>query len=133
MAGLEVVVRPMIFPGIRPAPRPSVVPAEADPEKGLVVIRGASGKTIDLPYSFSASFTVTYAPKEKQRKVDLARVYQKTPQGEVNRDNYVDIEAANRITMQQTGGKVDYLYQPIQASDNVEILRKNIVKQAKDS
>jgi 3-dehydroquinate synthase class II len=130
MAGFEVVVRPMIFPNIRPASRPSVVPAETDPEKGLVVIRGASGKTIDLPYSYSRSFTVTYAKKEKERKFDVARIYQKQDNGEVNRDNYVDVEVAKRITMKESGGNVDYNYAPVKPSDNVEILRKDLVRQA---
>lgn len=143
MAGLEVVVRPVIFPDIRPAQRPSVVPAETDPEQGLVVIRGASAKTIDLPSSYSVSFTVTYAT-EKKRKFDVARIYQigggggsssrsasgRSASGEVNRDNYVDVEVVKQITLGQQGGNVDYNFAPIKESDNVEIIRRDVVRQA---
>lgn len=142
MAGLEVVVRPVIFPDIRPAPRPSVVPAETDPEQGLVVIRGASAKTIDLPSSYSVSFTVTYAT-EKKRRFDVARVYQigggssssRSASGRsasgVNRDNYVDVEVVKQITLGQQGGNVDYNFAPVEESDNVEIIRRDVVRRAK--
>lgn len=143
MAGLEVVVRPVIFPDIRPAPRPSVVPAETDPEQGLVVIRGSSAKTIDLPSSYSVSFTVTYA-REKQRQFDVARVYQiqarsgsssRSASGRsasgVNRDNYVDVEVVKQITLAQQGGNVDYYFAPVEESDNVEIIRRDVVRRAK--
>ena len=39
MAGLEVVVRPVIFPDIRPRSRPAL-PPEDDPTKGFAVIQG---------------------------------------------------------------------------------------------
>jgi hypothetical protein len=141
MAGLEVVVRPVIFPDIRPAPRPSVVPAATDPAQGLVVIRGSSAKTIDLPSSYSVSFTVTYA-KEKQRKFDVARIYQiqgssgggsgRSASGSgINRDNYVDVEVVKQITLEQKGGSVDYNYAPIKESDNIEIIRRDVVRRAK--
>ena len=39
MAGLEVVVRPIVFPDIRPRFRPAL-PAEDDPTKGFAVISG---------------------------------------------------------------------------------------------
>jgi hypothetical protein len=136
MAGFEVVVRPMIFPNIRPVARPSIVPVATDPAQGLIVIRGASAKTIDLPYSSNTSFTVTFATKETKRRVDVARIYQKTDDGggatrsTVNRSNYIDVEVANQITMLQSGGTFDYDYQRVQASDNVEIIRENVTRRA---
>jgi hypothetical protein len=39
MAGFETVVRPAVFPDIRPAPARSLPPAD-DPEKGMCVITG---------------------------------------------------------------------------------------------
>jgi hypothetical protein len=138
MAGFELIVRPMILPGIRPAPRPSVVPAEGDPEKGLVVIRGSSARTVDLPYSYSSHWEVVMA-SEVERSYDVARVYQQEGQeggsatrsgreGEVNRSNYFDVEVVRRLRMQEGGTEVDYHFTPIQASDNVKILKTNLVR-----
>ena len=58
MAGFEVVVRPVVFPNIRPAPAQSL-PAATDPDQGFAVIHGSSGKSIDLPHSQSISSSAT--------------------------------------------------------------------------
>ena len=134
MAGLEVVVRPMIFPAIRPAPRPSVLPAETDPEKGLAVIRGQSAKTIELPYSYSLSWTVTMARHEIKRTYDKARIYQQDSEGNVNRDNFVDVEIMKKVHMTDDRGDIaEYNYAPVAAGTNVEILEKNKTRKAPPS
>ena len=97
MAGLEVVVRPVVFPNIRPAPARSLPPAD-DPDKGFAMIRGNGAKQIDLTNSYSNS-TSTSTQKEIKRRVDVARVYQKKDDGTVNKENFVDIEVANKIWM----------------------------------
>lgn len=133
MAGFETIVRPVILPGIRPAPRYSVVP-EADPAKGLAVIRGSSAKTIDLPYSFSVSSSQS-RPVEKQRRVDVVRVYQEeagdaVARSTVNRDNYVDIEIANQITMADGAATSPYRYANAGESSNVSILSRNEIRRS---
>jgi len=97
MAGFEVVVRPVITPSIRPAPARSL-PPEDDPAKGICEIKGTGSHPISLSHSSSVSWSQT-KPVETERRVDTARVYQEDDDGEVNRDNFVDIEVANRINM----------------------------------
>jgi hypothetical protein len=105
MAGFETIVRPVVLPNIRPTPKQSVRPQEAvtgDPEKGMCVIRGTSGKIVQLPYSFSSSMSKSQ-PVEIERRFDEGRVYQKEPDGKVNKENFVDIEIPTRIKMRMGG------------------------------
>jgi len=95
MRGFEVVVRPVVFPNIRPAPARSLPPQD-DPDKGFAVIRGNGANQVSLSSSYSAS-TSTNKRKETQRRVDEARVYQEEDDGTVNKDNFVDIEVPNKI------------------------------------
>lgn len=111
MAGFEVVVRPVVFPDIRPRPAQPVPPAD-DPEKGFATIRGNGGKEFTMSNSYSAT-TSSGKQREIQRRVDVARVYQKedggstpavlqalaTSAGRVNKDNFVDIEVTNKMWM----------------------------------
>jgi hypothetical protein len=152
MAGFEVVVRPVVFPNIRPAPTRSL-PPEDDPTKGFCVIKGSSGKVIDLPFSWSVSTSKT-RPVETERRVDEVRSYQMEDDGTVNRKNFVDVEAANKITMREPGDPIPDLdplppllpgtpqqrpsgfgeikkpsfYSRVQESGNVEILRRDVIK-----
>lgn len=153
MAGLEIVVRPLIFPDIRPAKfRPALAP-EDDPTKGFAVIQGDPTVSTSSSYSVSISGSFSH-PKEKQRRVDHVRIYQiEEPKGAadgggggggggdgVNKDNYVDMEVANRITMGEgsaettPGGLAEelrnYYYQRVSEESNIEILRRNIIKDA---
>lgn len=146
MAGFEIVVRPVVFPNIRPAPAQSQAPA-SDPTKGICTIKGSSGKHIDLPFSWSIS-TSTSRPKETKRRVDVVRVYQKddnlgtrnpspsrlstspsrlstTSDSTVNKDNYVDIQVANRIWMNDSGKVIRHSYTRAQENDNIEIRERD--------
>jgi hypothetical protein len=151
MAGLEVVVRPVVFPNIRPTPARSLPPAD-DPDKGFATIRGQGAKQVDLSMSFSSS-TSTSQRNETKRRVDEARVYQKEDDGTVNKDNFVDVDVANRIWMKgppkdfvgftgddvgktvpgrgYTGDDIEvHNYQPVKKKDNIEIKKKNTIKKA---
>ena len=44
---------------------------------------------------------------ETERRVDEVRVYQKDDDGTVNKDNFVDIEVANKIKMRAPGRRSD--------------------------
>lgn len=149
MAGFEVVVRPVVFPDIRPAPAQPVPPAD-DPEKGFATIHGNGGKQINLSYSRSSSVSSS-THSEIERRVDEVRVYQKEDDGNINRNNFVDIEVANRIKSKgppanftgytgddvqatypgrgYTGDdvKIDY-YPRMQEADNIEIKKKDVIK-----
>jgi len=152
MAGLEVVVRPVVFPNSRPAPARSLPPSD-DPDKGFAVIRGNGAKQIDLTNSYSANAS-TSTKTETKRRVDQARVYQKNDDGSVNKENFVDIEVANKIWMQglaeqspnddgippgaiahSEGNRRVYeverhFYQRIKEASNIEITKKDVIKNA---
>ena len=91
MAGLEVVVRPVVFPDIRPRPTQPLPPKD-DPDKGFAVIRGNGGSQVNCPQSYSAS-TTSSQHSEVQRRVDKARVHQENEDGSVNKQNFVDMNA----------------------------------------
>lgn len=144
MAGFEVVVRPVVFPDIRPAPARSLPPQD-DPTKGFCVIKGSSGKVIDLPFSWNVSTSKT-RPVETERRVDEVRIYQMEDDGTVNKKNFVDVKAANKITMKEPGDppiprlgpsftdlrggeiKKPSFYKRIEESPNIEILRVDVIE-----
>src|SRR5262245_20656697 len=97
MAGFETVVRPSVLPNIRPAPARSV-PIADDADTGFCIIRGNGAKSISLSYSYSQSAS-TSQPTEEKREVDTMRVYQKSNDGDINRDNYVDVNRARKLWM----------------------------------
>jgi hypothetical protein len=118
MAGLETVVRPVVFPVIRPTPKQSA-PQKDDPNQGKAVITGSSGKIIDLPYSYSISSTQSKSV-ELQRTVDDYRVYQKDDDGNINRDNFIDIAIARKIQLQDGEDITDVWYQAPEEEDNID-------------
>lgn len=101
MAGFEVVVRPVVFPNIRPASARSLPPQD-DPTKGFAVIKGNGAKAMTLTESFNMSMSKSHQV-ETERRVDEVRVYQQDDGGTINRNNFVDLEVANRIKTR--GGK----------------------------
>src|SRR5215475_277838 len=94
----EVVVRPAVVPNIRPAPAQPSSPAPGDSSQGMVTIHGASGRYLELPYSVSFSSSQPHF-KEKKRRVDQVRIYQKDDNGKINKDNFVDVDSANKVWM----------------------------------
>lgn len=156
MAGFEVVVRPVVFPDIRPAPAQPVPPAD-DPDKGFATIHGNGGHQFSTSSSYSASASSSQR-SETERRVDEARIYQKEESGKINKKNFVDIEAVNRVKMKgppsQTtthpaigpGGPMTgddltnwrpekdiYYYRRITEGDNIEIRRKDVIKKKGES
>jgi hypothetical protein len=92
----EVVVRPVVFPNIRPAVARALLPAD-DPKKGVCEINSSSPHPVSLTYSKSINSSSS-RPVETERRVDAGRLYQKQDDGTINRRNFVDIQVANRIT-----------------------------------
>ena len=151
MAGFEIVVRPVVFPDIRPGPAQPVPPAD-DPDKGFATIHGNGGHQFSTSSSYSSSLSSSQR-SEIERREDEARVYQKKDDGTINKKNFVDIRAANRIKMKgppskttkhkpgpegpMTGDDLSgftyapekeiYYYRKIQDRDNIEIRRRNII------
>ena len=89
MAGFEVIVRPVVFPNIRPLPSRSLPPVD-DATAGQAVLSGSSGQVIALTHSYSASVS-SQGGRETERTFDEARVYQQNADGSVNKDSYVDV------------------------------------------
>lgn len=102
MAGFEVVVRPVVFPNIRPTPTRSLPPAD-NPDQGFAVIRGNGAKAMTLTNSWSTSMS-TSRQVETERREDEVRVYQQDDSGKVNKKNFVDINVANRLKMRGGAG-----------------------------
>ena len=102
MSGFEIIVRPVVFPNIRPQAARSL-PPEDDPEKGKATIRGNPAKVFSLSYSYSFSASSSNE-EETERQFDEVRVYQKRDDGTINRKNFVDLEVSNKISIK--GAKV---------------------------
>jgi hypothetical protein len=146
MAGFEVVVRPVVFPNIRPTPKRSLPPLD-DPEKGRCVIEGQSGQWVDISDSWSVS-TSKSRPHEQQRREDEVRIYQKEDNGTVNKKNFVDVKVANKVWMvdpsvgtiqdgvlipNSTKAATASSYTRLEEADNVEIRNRDLIRKNPDA
>jgi hypothetical protein len=153
MAGLEVVVRPVVFPDIRPAP-PRSLPPQDDPEKGMCVITGGGSFPVQLSHSANVS-TSKSKPVETERRSDEVTIYQMDDDGTVNRDNFVKMKVANRITMRRqdgdkaTGDPVDPVgslprpaapsmnevsyYKRVEPAANIEVTKRDVIEKNSDA
>lgn len=127
MAGLETVVRPVVFPNIRPAPPRRLAP-EDNPEQGMATLSGGSGRVIDLPHSFSFSLSASRPFQEAVRQFNKERVYQKEKDGTINRNNYVDVERLRRVRLDTSTGPLKMLYADPPPADNVETLQTDVTR-----
>jgi hypothetical protein len=122
MAGFEVIVRPAVFPNIRPAP-PRVLAPVNDPTQGIAVIGGSGGKLIDLPHSWSVSFSQRKSQQqETKRQFNKERVYQVDKSGVMHQDNYVEIERLKRVRLESDQGPIIVIYNDPPRVPNVEII-----------
>jgi hypothetical protein len=131
MAGLEVVVRPVVLPNIRPA-SPRVLPPEDDPTQGLCVIGGSGGNLIDLPHSWSVSVSRQKATHtEVVRQFDKEKVHQVDDDGKINKKNYVILERLKRVKLATGGeGDIKILYAQGPKMGNVTILETDVTRRA---
>jgi hypothetical protein len=125
MAGFEVIVRPVVFPNIRPAP-PRVLAPVSDPMQGIAVISGSGGKLIDLQHSWSVSVSRQRPHQESKRQFNKERVYQveQKPGGAtiMHQDNYVEVERLKRVRLETDQGPIKVLYSDPPKVDNVVII-----------
>ena len=142
MTGFEVIVRPVVFPVIRPGRARALAP-EDDPEKGIAEFTGSSGGLVDLTFSETHSWSKS-KPVEVERTVAVERVYQKekdAPGGQglngplpkgVNPENYVDIERMEKLVVAEANGQwTETFYAKPKPDDpersNIEIMTPELV------
>lgn len=128
--GFDTLVRPSVLPNIRPPARPrlrpSIPPAvralsTADPTSGqAVIMAGSSPQVIELTASGSNSWSKSNQ-RETQRTVTTQRVYQKEPDGKVNKDNYIDVDHTTEMkTKNSDGTETKYTYANPPEANNIE-------------
>jgi hypothetical protein len=126
--GLEVVVRPVVFPNIRPTTPRVLLPTSDSPEQGLCVLGGGSGKFVSTSYSWSVNITKSKPKKEEKRQVDKKRIYQVDEQGNVEKGNYVDVEQTKKIKLKGEADTDKIIYALHSDPENIETLEKDITK-----
>jgi len=124
--GFETIVRPAVFPSIRPAPAQPVAPPD-EPGKGVAVFSGGGGKLVALPYTSSMSFSRTKQHQhEVERTVDVKRVYQKEKDGTINKQNWLEMEIARKLKTADPNSVYTWTtYETKENPDNVEDIEKN--------
>jgi hypothetical protein len=95
MAGLEVVVRPVVFPSIRPAPARVLAPAQ-NPDQGIATINGSGNTSVSTSWSWNTSVSRENRQIESRRVVDVDRIYQMDDTGKINKQNFVDVERTKK-------------------------------------
>lgn len=130
MSGLEVVVRPVVFPNIRPA-RPRVLAPTASDSGAGTTISGGGGRLIELTRSFTSSVQRQMPHEEQQRTYDTDRVYQKEKDGNVNKTNFVDMDRLTGVELKDSvGNKLIIKFSEPPVRDNVENQQKGQVWKA---
>ena len=128
--GFETVVRPVVFPNIRPAPARALRIEDA-PDKGIAVITGGSNSVVDLPYSYSGSWSKSRMVEVK-RKYDKARVYYSRPDGSIDKSKYWEFEVLRSIEFLENGSTaIGQQFAPMQDLDNVEIIDRGLTRENK--
>lgn len=122
----EVIVRPTVFPDIRPATA-RVLPPEDDPTKGMATISGGGAKFMSTSSSHSTSVSYQVPHRETKRQYDVERVYQVDDRGNINKANYVDLERLKRVRMESDRSYL-YSYSAPTRAQNVEVLRNDMMR-----
>lgn len=121
--GLEVVVRPAILPNIRPGVARRIAPPD-DPTKGICTLGGSgSGTFIGTSHSFSMSYSSSKPHKEAVRVVDTERVYQKDGSGNINKDNFVEVDRMKKVRLNTSEGPLKVIYASPPKPNNVETIQ----------
>jgi hypothetical protein len=132
MSGFEVIVRPVVFPNIRPAP-PQVLAPEDDPTQGMAVISGnASGTLLSASHTWSVNLSRQKPHQEAVRQFAKERVYQvkKNPAGAsiINTDNYVEVERLKRVRLETDQGPIKVNYANPPKVPNVEVIADDVTR-----
>jgi hypothetical protein len=136
MSGFEIIVRPVVFPNIRPAPSRSL-PPEDDPESGRATLTGSSGQVIALSHSFNASGSMP-GGDETDRTYDVARIRPGNGGGSTRSaragvggadDVYIDVEVVTQLGIRGADrARSVWNYAPIKEGGNVEIIARGLTR-----
>lgn len=130
MAGFEIIVRPVVFPNIRPQPTRALTIADA-PDKGICTIRGGGGGIVDLPYSVSNSWSKSRMV-EVRRHFDKARIYYTRPDGTFDKSKYWEFEVLTSIEYLENGMTAwGQQFAPMPEGDNVEVINRGLTRENK--
>jgi hypothetical protein len=125
--GFEVVVRPAVFPDIRPAPARRLAPQD-NPEQGICTMTGGGLKFMGTSDSWSVNVSRTLPHQEAARQFDTERVYQVDDNGNINRNNFVDVERLKKVRLNTSDAPIRVEYVDPPPRDNVEIKEKDQVR-----
>jgi len=129
MAGFELIVRPAVFPDIRPqAPRTLTTPATTDPTQGIAILGGAGGKLIDLTESYSQSWSRSLPAIESRRRVDKVRTYFTNADGTIDENQWVDTEVITKVWLHDISQDYTRRYAAPQADASSEIMETGVMK-----
>ncbi len=125
--GFETVVRPVVFPDIRPPPVRALPIADA-PDKGLAVITGGSNSVVDLPHSETHSWSRNRMV-EVIRHYDKARIYYTNPDGTFDYSQYWEFEVLRSVEFLKNGTTAfGQQYGPMQEGPNIEVFERNLTR-----
>jgi len=126
--GFETVVRPVVFPSIRPPPARALRIEDA-PDKGLAVITGGSNSVVDLPYTESTSWSASRLV-EVRRRFDKARIYYTRPDGTLDKSKYWEFEVLRSVEYLENGTTAFGMqFAPMKEGKNIEIFDRNLTRE----
>ena len=129
--GFETVVRPAVFPNIRP-PAARALAIEDAPDKGLAVITGGGvSGVINLPHSESHSWTRTRVVEVK-RHFSKARIYYTRPDGTLDYSKYWEFEVLTAIEYLENGQTSwgQQFAKPFEAA-NIKVIQHGLTRENK--
>ena len=129
--GFETIVRPAVFPNIRPAAVRTLPIADA-PDKGLAVISGGGASSvIALPHSETHSWSRSRMVEVK-RTFDKARIYYTLPDGTFDTSRYWEFEVLTAIEYLENGQTAwGQQFQPMREGGNVKIITRGLTRTRK--
>lgn len=127
MAGLEVVVRPVVFPNIRPAAARALAIEDA-PDKGIATISGGGGGIIDLPYSYSGSWSRSRMVEVK-RHFTTAKIFATRPDGTIDYSQWWEVEVLTAIEYLENGKTAwGQVFAPFPEAANVQVIERGLTR-----
>lgn len=128
MAGFEVVVRPVVFPNIRPAPTRALSP-EDTPEQGIAVLSGSGGALIDLSVSEQTSWSRAHLVEAK-RVYDKVRIPYTRQDGTFDYSRYTEVEVIREVDFFDNASHTKHRYADFKepADGSARIVQTGLVR-----